>query len=416
MKVLHAGQLYWPTTVNQTKEYPALRQNIQVQAAVIGGGMSGALCASVLVRNGLNVVLLERNQVAGGSTSANTGLLQFCNDIMLCDLMKQIGRPAAGTFYKGCKDAIDMLSALAHQLPADVGFKRRSSLYYATSEQDLPKLMQEYETLLACGFDVEYWDDDDISRHFPFSKPGAIVTHGDAEVNPYHFIIELTEQAADDGLQVHENTDIVQHDTSPDGLHRLRTADGYEIETQHVVYAVGYEPEELRGRLIKASLNRTFAVVTGIQPSLQEWHQRFMLWETARPYLYLRTTVEGRVIVGGLDDEISKPLQGMKALRKRSVQLMERLQALFPGLQSSIEYEWNAVFGESRDGLPFIGEDPARKNVYYSLGYGGNGTVYSMMAAELLRDLILGRPHPLADIVKLSRETLLDAADRDEKG
>lgn len=406
MKELHTGNLYWPVTLNNPKVYAPLRQNKKTQVAVIGGGMSGTICSSVFNKSGLSTIMLERGQVAGGSTSANTGLLQFCNDIMLCDLIDQIGERDAQIFYKACRDAVLMLEKTAESLSVDVGLIRRNSLYYASSEQELPKLKREYEALKACGLEVEFWSPSDIAKHFPFQKPGAIVAHGDAEVNPYQFVNGVANDAAEAGLEIYEQTDVVAHETLPSGLHLLKTADGYEIEAEHVVYAVGYEPEELRGKLIKAELNRSFALVTEVQPSLQSWHERFLVWETARPYLYMRTTIDGRVVVGGLDEHTEKPTHSDKELRKHSDKLHSQLKALFPELQAPIAYEWCATFGESRDGLPFIGADPAWKNVYYCLGYGGNGTVYSMLASHLLRDLIIGEEHPLTEIVKLDRKSL----------
>jgi glycine/D-amino acid oxidase-like deaminating enzyme len=283
MKELYTGSLYWPGTLSDTRNYPPLRQNKKTQVAIIGGGMSGMICSSVFTRSGLSVIMVERGQVAGGITSANTGMLQSFNDIMLCDLIERIGERDALTFYKACINAVDLLAAEAAELSVDVAFKRRSSLYFASTEEDLPKLQREYETLRASGIDAQFWTADDIAKHFPFRKSGAIVSNGDAEVNPYQFVNALAKEAADAGLEIHEQTNVVEHVTLPGGLHRLRTADGFELEAEHVVYAVGYEPEELRGRLIKANLNRSFVMVTGIQNDLQSWHERFLIWETARP-------------------------------------------------------------------------------------------------------------------------------------
>jgi glycine/D-amino acid oxidase-like deaminating enzyme len=406
MKELYTGSLYWPGTLSDTRNYPPLLQNKKTQVAIIGGGMSGMICSSVFTRSGLSVIMVERGQVAGGITSANTGMLQSFNDIMLCDLIERIGERDALTFYKACINAVDLLAAEAAELSVDVAFKRRSSLYFASTEEDLPKLQREYETLRASGIDAQFWTADDIAKHFPFRKSGAIVSNGDAEVNPYQFVNALAKEAADAGLEIHEQTNVVEHVTLPGGLHRLRTADGFELEAEHVVYAVGYEPEELRGRLIKANLNRSFVMVTGIQNDLQSWHERFLIWETARPYLYLRTTVDGRVVIGGLDEEPGEPLHGELARYNKGELLQKQLQALFPELRAPIEYVWSATFGESYDQLPFIGADPALKNVYYCLGYGGNGSIFSMLAAHILRDLICGYENPLTEIVKLDRKTL----------
>ncbi len=406
MKELYTGSLYWPGTSNETKSFAPLQRNAKTQVLVIGGGMSGTICSYVFVNSGLSVTMVERGEVAGGSTSANTGLLQFSNDIMLSKLSKQIGLKAASAFYLACRDAVRTIGDIAAALPADVGFKARSSLYFASSEQDLPMLRDEYEAMKTCGLDVDLWEPEMIERHFPFRKSGAIVTRGDAEINPYRFVNMMANTAAEAGLNIHEQTDIVSHERLPGGGHLLRTADGFEIEAEHVVYAIGYEPEELRGQLIKAELNRSYAIVTEPQKNLASWHQRFLLWETARPYLYMRTTPGNRIIVGGLDEEVEEPLHSAAGRHRRGRKLLEQLHALFPGVQGSIAFEWSATFGESRDGLPFIGQDPQCSTVYYCLGYGGNGTVYSTIAAKLLRDLIKGERHPLTEIVQLSRPSL----------
>ncbi|MHA6480611.1 NAD(P)/FAD-dependent oxidoreductase [Paenibacillus sp. strain BS8-2] len=408
MSELHSGHMYWPTTMSDVQTYPSLTSNERAKAVVIGGGMSGVTSAWELASAGIDVILADRESVASESTSANTGLLQYCNDVMLSELIGQIGQEPAETFYRACSNAVDKLARIAAELPGDSGFIRRSSLYYASSEQDLPKLKQEYEALSACGLDAIWWTEKDIVNHFPFQKPGAIVTGGDAEVNPFRFVHLLAEQAVSRGLRIRERTNILDHETLANGLHRLHTGNGCYIEAEHVVYAIGYEPEKLRGKLIKPDIGRSFVIVTDPIADLGQWHDRWLLWETARPYLYLRTTQDDRIIVGGLDEDISTPLRGKHAQEKHSSKLLTKAQELFPGMPLTIAYHWNATFGESEDNLPFIGEDPEWRHVYYSLGYGGNGTVYSVLAAELIRGLIEGTAgdNPLNRIVGLSRATL----------
>ncbi|MDQ6420076.1 FAD-dependent oxidoreductase [Paenibacillus sp. LHD-117] len=408
MSELHIGRMYWPTTVADVRRYAPLSGNVKADVAIVGGGMSGVTCAHELSRAGMDVVLAERGEIAGESTTASTGLLQFCNDIMLTDLSNQIGKHPARMFYKACRDAMEQLAAIADSLPYEIGFKRRSSLYYASSEQDLPKLKEEFDALSACGLDVAYWTGDDVAKQFPFRKPGAILTGGDAEVNPFRFVHAIAESAFEQGLRIYEGTDITSRETLQGGSHRLHASSGHHIDAEHVVYAVGYEPESLRGRLIKPSFGRTFVIVTDKQRDLSRWHDRCLLWETARPYLYLRTTDDGRIIAGGLDEAVREPLLGGQSRQSHNEKLLSRVQALFPDLPLTADFAWNATFGESQDNLPFIGEDPDWPNVYYSLGYGGNGTVYSMLAATLIGQLIDGTAdrNPIKDIVSLSRATL----------
>ncbi|MGK9254349.1 NAD(P)/FAD-dependent oxidoreductase [Paenibacillus humicus] len=403
MKDHHAGTLYWPHTLAAVPSYSALEGHAKVKAAIIGGGMSGALCALLFARSGISCCVLERDTVAGASSAANTGLLQFSNDIMLCRLMEQIGKQDAVRFYRACKESVERLAQVAGSLPADTGFRRRSSLYLASTEEDLAGVQEEYKALHEAGFPVDYWSAEDIRSRFPFSGPGAVVTRGDAEVNPFRLVHALAAEAAANGAAVYEGTEVARHATGTDGVHRLETAGGSIVEAEHVVYAVGYEPEELRGKLLKAEINRSFAGVTPVQSSFADWHERMMIWETARPYLYVRTTPEGRVVIGGLDEPTAVPVHDGQERLRRMDKLSRSLASMFPMLDSTLEYGWSAAFGESLDNLPFIGRDPAWRNVYYCLGYGGNGTVHSMLGASILRDFILGFEHPLASLVALDR-------------
>ncbi|MFC5652846.1 NAD(P)/FAD-dependent oxidoreductase [Paenibacillus solisilvae] len=406
MKDLHNGHLYWPHTMQHYRTYQPLQEDLKVKVAIIGGGMSGTTCGYELAKSGIDACILERSEIAGGSTSANTGLLQFCNDVMLTDLIDQIGELDAVSFYKACVLSVAHIGQTAAELGEDVGFISRSSLYYASSEQDLPKLNLEYEALHKHGFGVEYWSPADIAAHYPFSKPGAILTHGDAEINPFRFVHALAAGASKMGAAIHEQTDITEHITLDHGLHQLTTSAGLTVLAEHVIYAVGYEPEELRGQFIKSDINRTYAIATEPQADMEKWYMKHMIWETARPYFYMRTTPDGRVIAGGLDEDSSHPVTSEQARHKRTDKLHARVKEHFPSFNAPLAYDWTAAFGESRDNLPFIGADPSWPGVYYCLGYGGNGTVYSTLASTLLRNLILGENHPIAHIVKLDRPSL----------
>jgi Glycine/D-amino acid oxidases (deaminating) len=408
---LHYGSLYWPSTRPNPPAYPQLLEPVRCHALVIGGGMSGIACGYTLVRSGIDAVLIEQGTIASGSTAANTGLLQYSNDIMLSELAKQIGDEDAVEFYRACKNAVEQLVQVANGLPRDVDLKRRSSFYFASSESDLPSLRREHEMLDRHGFGVEWWDADRIESVFPFRKSGAIVTHGDAELNPFLFVTSLAESAAQAGLRIYEKTSALSVEGDK-GNFIVRTNHG-EIHAEHIVYAVGYTPESAGDARVNARFTRTYAIATKpIRHSLSNWHQRFMLWETARPYLYLRTTNDDRIIVGGLDENNRQPVLTDTDLKQRSRRLLTELRLLFPDLEAEAEYEWCGTFAESADNLPWIGEDPGTPGRYYALGYGGNGTIYSAIAARLIRDDIMGIKHPIASIVSPARPKHKKAASR----
>ncbi|WP_373232618.1 NAD(P)/FAD-dependent oxidoreductase [Cohnella sp.] len=398
---LHTGNMYWPSTFAGSIHYPPLLSKKKTRVAIVGGGMSGVLCGYLFAKSGIPAILIEQKTIASGSTSANTGFIQYSNDTLLSELTDSIGEQDAVSFYRSSNQAAQHLYTLIAGMRRKVHFKRRSSLYYASKAEDVPSMRKEYELLNKHGFGVFWWEEAQIAECFPFRRAAAIVTPGDAEINPYLFVQALAEDAQVYGLEVFENTAMQAVEPTSEG-YRVITSQG-EIEAEQIVYAVGYIPEHAGGQWVRPTFSRSYAIVTDPISSLSDWHSRFMIWESARPYLYMRTTFDNRIIIGGLDENIRMPVRKDQELRKHSNELLSALKSLFPNLSPQIRYELCATFAGSEDGLPWIGEDPQRPGQHYCLGYGGNGIIYSMLGAEIIRDHLLGIYNPIAAIVRPDR-------------
>ncbi|WP_283152358.1 NAD(P)/FAD-dependent oxidoreductase [Guptibacillus hwajinpoensis] len=393
---LHHGSLFWPTTVTEPPTFPELTSSITCDVLIIGGGMSGSILAKTLADYHVDTVLIEKDTIGSGSTSANTGLLQFSNDAMLVDLIDRFGKEKAVYFYKLCLKAIDELEKVAGSLSESAEFKRAESLYFASNDHHVKKLKKEYEALTHHGFEADYIDRHAIESLFSFTAPAGIYTKSEAEVNPYKFALALTSGARELGLRVFEHTEILSHQFNKNDL-IFETEKG-EIRAKHVIYATGYGTQEF-AKTKGALLERTYTIATEPIPKFPGWHNQALIWETDRPYYYLRTTADHRILIGGLDSNLKKE----EKLEQQGQLLLTKLHEMFPSIQTSIAYEWSAIFGSTKDGLPYIGKHPKYEGVYFMLGYGGNGTVYSMLGAEILKDLILYDHHPAMEITRLNR-------------
>ncbi|NMO96060.1 NAD(P)/FAD-dependent oxidoreductase [Paenibacillus lemnae] len=407
---LTGGPNPWASqTTEEYASYPVLEGSKSCDVLVIGGGISGALVSYILSKQGTDVILLEKNTVGSGSTSASTGLLQFMNDDSLTDLIGRFGEERASKFYSLCAQAVDRLASVAAELPDDIGFRRRSSMYYASTEQDVQMLRTEYDNLIRYGFDVEFWDQKQISARFPFSKPAALYSRKDAEVNPYHMVKALLARShAEHGLQIYEHSKVTGVDYVNAGAVAL-TENG-EIKAKTVIWAMGYETQDWK-QDEAAVLEYSYAIMTPPVPDLSSWHEQAMIWETERPYLYLRTTPDNRIIAGGLDEPLSKGGLTADITTARSQQLLDEVRALFPGLGDiTAEYSWSGIFGSTRDGMPLIGRHPEFPNSYFIEGYGGNGTVYSMIAADLMAQAVSGHEPEELSWFPLTRSHFKDTA------
>ena len=128
------------------------------------------------------------------------------------------------------------------------------------------------------------------------------------------------------------------------------------------------------------------------------WPEQCIIWEASDPYLYLRTTPDGRVICGGEDEEFSDEEKRDALLARKTKMLTRKLHHLFPKLDTTVEFAWTGTFGETATGLPTIGAVPDMPNCWVALGYGGNGITYARIAADVICGALTGRPDVDADL------------------
>lgn len=397
---LRNGQAFWPRTNGLMHTYPPLGQHLEADILIIGAGVTGALCADELTRRGFSVVVTDKRDAVMGSTSASTALLQYEIDTNLVDLIPMIGRDKAERAYQLCQEAIDLVGDLTRSLPDDCGFKQRGSLYYASSKKDARMLRLEHEARQAAGLEVELLEAEALHERFGIVAPAALFSPAGAEVDPYRLAQHLLWRAQQGGAQIADRTEISDLKQTRQGF-RARTQRGFEIRSRWVIVAAGYEAAQFLRKPL-AQLRNSYALVSEpIEGDL--WPEECLLWETARPYLYARTTADRRVMVGGLDDQHVSPRKREKELRRKQRRLEKKLQKLLPTLQFETAFAWAGTFGETPDGLAYIGPEKQGDKLLFALGYGGNGITYSVQAARMLADLIESKPNPDLEVFRLDR-------------
>lgn len=117
-------------------------------------------------------------------------------------------------------------------------------------------------------------------------------------------------------MDVFEYTEVLEIDDQ-DEYAVINTSEG-DFYTRTVVVTTGYTPApELD--VPQKDLKITYAVATQPIEDLSFWHERMMIWETKRPYLYMRLTDDQRIIAGGLDQDAEKLLSSTDATEKSSM-------------------------------------------------------------------------------------------------
>ncbi|AEJ43180.1 NAD(P)/FAD-dependent oxidoreductase [Alicyclobacillus acidocaldarius] len=392
---LHTGRTLWSESDIASTSYPRLDRDVQSDVVVVGGGIGGAIAAWEIAERGLDVVVLERHRVGMGSTRGNTGLLQYANDMPLVEMIRVHGRARAVAFYRRCWEGLGRLREIVKQLPEDVEFADRMSVCYASVPAHISRLKDEARTLAQHGFAAELVvGRDELRRAFGIDREAAFVTYGDAEVNPLKFTRALlAEIVRRGGAQVFERTAVVRAEEN-DAHVAVETDAGFRVRARAAVFATGYVFQNTRP-LAGARLGCTYAIATEPLSDLAAWPVGALIWETARPYLYMRTTRDRRLVVGGLDLPVPDGPRRDEGLNVRAEQLARMAQEVLPDIGSlSIAYRWASTFGSTVDGWPIVGVYPGFRRIFCALGYGGNGMVCYAVAADMLARRLVGKNRP----------------------
>jgi glycine/D-amino acid oxidase-like deaminating enzyme len=404
---LTSGFPFWPASAGLLGVYPSLAADLDCQVAVVGGGVTGALAAYRLVEAGFETVLLDKRDIGWGSTSASTALLQYELDTPLNELVKKIGVDDALAAYRAGRDGLSGFEQLVTELDDDCGFAWRPSLTLASRRRDVVSLEREFELRRRHGFDLEYWDRQKLADHFPCDRPAALFTPEAAEIDPYRLTHGLLRGASERGLRVFDRTEIVRwkevRGAGRRSRMRLTSGEGHWITAETIVDARGYEAARSIGRAGKVRLRNTYAMISEPVPEARLWYERSLIWETSRPYLYLRTTPDHRVIVGGKDDRFASPARRDRSVESRSKSLMLQYNDLFPDAPIERAFCLAGTFAETGDGLPYIGTHPGTPGVLSAFCYGGNGTLFALIAAEIIREACLGGSHPAERLFRFDR-------------
>jgi glycine/D-amino acid oxidase-like deaminating enzyme len=399
---LKSGYPWWAVRNGLLHAFPPLQRDLRCDVVVLGGGISGALIADELAAHGHEVVVIDRRDIGWGSTAASTALLQYEIDTPMTELAKRHGEADAVLAYRACAEAIGMLQAKAAEV-RDVGFARSHSLYYASKRRHAKALREECDLRARHGFDVAWLEPGAVRERYGFDAPGAILSRVAARMDPYRMAYRLLARLQKRGAGVFDRTAIERIQATPRGV-TLSTPEGCRVHARRVVLAAGYESQQwLHQRVARNRSSYAFVSDPIERPALGAL-ARTLFWETARPYLYLRSTDDGRVLVGGADDAIDIPARRDARVDGKARKLLRQALELFPGLPLVPAFAWAGTFAETADGLPFFGPHPQHgPRLLFAMAYGGNGITYSMLGAGLLRALIERRRHPLAALFSFSR-------------
>lgn len=399
---LKSNEPFWLIKNGLIQSFPSLMENKSCDVLIVGGGITGSLIAHQCIKDGHNTILIDKREIANGSTSATTSMLQYEIDIPLYKLSEMIGDEGAIASYKACSDSIDTIEDLVKQIHTKAGYKKKKSLYFAARKKDVPWLQKEFEARKNAGFNVKWLNADSILKQYGIEKTfGGIISAQGASIDAFMLVHKILAYNKKKGLQVYDRTELKEV-KSGKTFNEVILNTGATIKAKKIIYCTGYESADMiKENFVK--LISTYAIVSEAKPEKYKKFNNLLVWNTEDPYIYLRTTDDGRILIGGEDEEFRNPEKRDSLMTDKERKLLHSFQKYFPHTEFQSDFAWAGTFGTTKDGLPYIGEHKDFLNTYFVLGFGGNGITFSVVGMEMVSSWLKGEKHKLTEWFRFHR-------------
>ena len=388
----------WLVTAPAEQEFPAQEGDLEVDVAIVGGGIAGLTAAALLKQEGRTVAVIEKDRIAGGETGHTTAHLTEVIDTRYRTLDQDFGAAGARLVARSSREAIARIEAFIQAHGIDCGFRRLPAWLYAENEKDVDSLLEEREAARRAGLEVQF------SGHLPLPFPvkGALRFENQAELHPREYLLPLARTVPGDGSHVFERTHVHQVE---DGPRCTVKTNGGIVTAQDVLVLANVPVHERLFLHTKLYPYRSYVVAARVEEELEG-----LFWDTESPYHYSRTqrTRDGvMLIVGGEDHKTGTDDKTEERYARLERYAIDRFS--HAGFTRA-EHRWSGQIIETADGLPYIGRSPNAEHVWVGTGFSGNGMTFGTLAGMLLTDLVLERENQYAAHYNPSRVKPLAAA------
>ncbi len=363
----------WQET-EKLPEFPKLQQNMTADVLIIGGGMAGILCAYRLREAGISAVLVEQNTLCSGVTGKTTAKITSQHGLIYEKLLKRFGLEQARNYYLANQEAVLQYRELCKGMDCD--FETRDNFVYAREHQQI--LLKEFAALQTIGAEAEWVE----SVPLPLTTVGAIRFPQQAQFHPLKFLRAMVKD-----LPIFEHTKVESFDGN-----RYHT-DSAVITAKKTIVATHFPLWSKHG-LYPLKMYQHRSYVLGLENAGKV---DGMYVDEKNTGLSFRNAGD-LLLLGGGGHRTGKGGGGWEELE-------EFAKRHYP--KAELRYRWATQDCMTLDGVPYIGQySPNTPDLLVATGFGKWGMTSSMVAANILVDLIQGKENPHTALFSPSRSML----------
>jgi glycine/D-amino acid oxidase-like deaminating enzyme/nitrite reductase/ring-hydroxylating ferredoxin subunit len=367
----------WLATVDQPR-YPALQDDLDVDLAVVGGGIVGLTTALLARREGLRVAVLEARQVGSGTSGKTTGKVTSQHSMIYDTLLQRHGEDKARAYAEANEAGVHQVARLADELGIDCHLTWAPSYVWTREPGRRRKIVAEFEAARRLGLPVSMTE----SVELPFPVEAAVGFDDQVHFHAGRYLAGLAKGLAEAGGELFEDTRVLDVDEKQD-LAEL-TTERATVRAQQVVLATLLPIRYVGGYFARTRPSRSYGIAvrlrgeapTGMGISIDSPSRSTRPWLDPGP---------GGLIVVGNDHETGKQEDTASSYRD----LEDWARGTFD--VEAVDYRWSSQDFTTPDKIPYVGRAQLTSRTLVATGFAKWGLSAGTAAATMLVDILAGR-------------------------
>lgn len=380
---------YWVETTTRPS-FSNLRENTIVDVCIIGAGITGIMTAYELKDSDLKICLIDKGEVCSGVTQNTTAKITSQHGLIYNYLENNFGIEFARKYLESNQKAIDKIEKIVAKENIDCEFKRLDNYIYTCKNEYIKKIEDEFETLNKIGFNAKLVK----SIELPFEIKSGIMFQNQAKFHPLKYLYKIVDVLQKSNVQIYTNSRVI--DIERQGMYYYVKTNNNKIKARHVVMATHYPIKNFPGMyFLKMYQDRSYAIAIESKEKLAT----NMYISAESPIASFRNIDKNLLIIGGEDHKTG---DSSKDVENCYTNLENYAKEIYPSMK--VKYRWSTQDCVSLDKVPYIGDfSKLMPNLYVATGYKKWGMTTSHVAAEIIKDKILGVNNPYSEIYDATR-------------
>ncbi|GAE29737.1 FAD-dependent oxidoreductase [Halalkalibacter hemicellulosilyticus] len=384
---------YWQQSCSMSS-FPSLNEDLDVDVAIVGGGITGLTSAYLLAKEGMKVALLEASELANGTTGHTTAKITAQHGLIYDEFRSHFDVDTARLYYEAESDALHFIENLITNEGISCHFTKEDAILYTTMNRGVSKLEREFEAYKQIGVKSEWLDTLPLNN---IPVKAALKMDQQAQFHPIEYINHLVEMCRSLGVHMYEQT--VVNDVKKGQKQTVHTTTDHLVTADNVIIASHFPCIDGNGLYFSRMYADRSYVIAGFVPD--DECPKGMYYSIDSPTRSLRyTTVDNRklAIISGESHKTGQEVDTAfhyEALEQFAYELFSEFE---------LTYKWSAQDLTTLDKIPYIGRiSRGYPNVFVATGYRKWGMTNGTAAALLLTDLIMKRENRYESLFRPSR-------------